>query len=76
MREGAIGLGRLAIPYGITGIFGRIGRLYNLEKYSIAMTSISLLQPRFQKLKTLRAMAIGLAIGFAVPAFADNLPEV
>ncbi|MGB4064690.1 MAG: tetratricopeptide repeat protein [Azonexus sp.] len=40
------------------------------------MTSISLLQPRFQKLKTLRAMAIGLAIGFAVPAFADNLPEV
>lgn len=40
------------------------------------MTSISLLQPRFQKLKTLRAMAIGLAISFAVPAFADNLPEV
>lgn len=40
------------------------------------MTSISLLQPRFKQLKTLRAMAIGLAIGFAVPAFADNLPEV
>jgi tetratricopeptide (TPR) repeat protein len=40
------------------------------------MTSISLLQPRFQKLKTLRAMAIGLAISFAAPAFADNLPEV
>ncbi|MBU1365951.1 MAG: tetratricopeptide repeat protein [Gammaproteobacteria bacterium] len=40
------------------------------------MTSISLLQPRFRQLKTLRAMAIGLAIGFAVPAFADNLPEV
>jgi tetratricopeptide (TPR) repeat protein len=40
------------------------------------MTSISLLQPRFQKLKTLRALAIGLAIGFAVPAVADNLPEV
>ncbi|MDP2881532.1 MAG: tetratricopeptide repeat protein [Azonexus sp.] len=40
------------------------------------MTSISLLQPRFQKLKTLRAMAIGLAIGFAIPALADNLPEV
>jgi len=40
------------------------------------MTTTSLLQPRFQKLKTLRAMAIGLAISFAVPAFADNLPEV
>ncbi len=40
------------------------------------MTSISLLQPRFKQLKTLRAMAIGLAIGFAVPAFADNLPDV
>lgn len=40
------------------------------------MTSISLLQPRFKQLKTLRALAIGLAIGFAAPAFADNLPEV
>ncbi|MBK7646488.1 MAG: tetratricopeptide repeat protein [Betaproteobacteria bacterium] len=40
------------------------------------MTSISLLQPRFQQLKTLRALAIGLAIGFGAPAFADNLPEV
>jgi len=40
------------------------------------MTSTSLLQPRFKQLKTLRALAIGLAIGFAVPAFADNLPEV
>ncbi len=40
------------------------------------MTSISLLQPRFRQLKTLRALAIGLAIGFAAPAFADNLPEV
>jgi tetratricopeptide (TPR) repeat protein len=40
------------------------------------MTSISLLQPRFKQLKTLRALAIGLAIGFAAPSFADNLPEV
>ena len=40
------------------------------------MTSTSLLQPRFQQLKTLRALAIGLAIGFASPSFADNLPEV
>jgi tetratricopeptide (TPR) repeat protein len=40
------------------------------------MTTKSLLQPRFQQLKTLRALAIGLAIGFAVPAFADNLPDV
>ncbi|HMT79497.1 MAG TPA: tetratricopeptide repeat protein [Azonexus sp.] len=40
------------------------------------MTSNSLLQPRFQQLKTLRALAIGLAIGFGAPAFADNLPEV
>ncbi len=40
------------------------------------MTSTSPLQPRFQQLKTLRALAIGLAIGFAAPSFADNLPEV
>ena len=40
------------------------------------MTSTSLLQPRFKQLKTLRALAIGLAIGFTAPAFADNLPEV
>jgi tetratricopeptide (TPR) repeat protein len=40
------------------------------------MTSKTLLQPRFAQLKTLRALAIGLAIGFAAPAFADNLPEV
>jgi tetratricopeptide (TPR) repeat protein len=40
------------------------------------MTPDSLFQPRFKQLKTLRALAIGLAIGFAVPAFADNLPEV
>ena len=40
------------------------------------MTSQSLYQPRFRQLKTLRALAIGLAIGFAAPAFADNLPEV
>jgi len=50
--------------------------MYNPEKYSIAMTSISLFQPRFQKLKTLRALAIGLAIGFGAPTFADDLPEV
>ena len=40
------------------------------------MTSIPLPRPRFKQLKTLRALAIGLAIGFAAPAFADNLPEV
>lgn len=40
------------------------------------MTSSSLSQTRFRQLKTLRAVAIGLAIGFAAPAFADNLPEV
>ena len=40
------------------------------------MTTTSLLQPRFKQLKTLRAMAIGLAISFAAPAFADNLPDV
>ncbi len=74
--RGGIGVGRLANPYGITGVFGRIGGLYNLEKYSIAMTTTSLLQPRFKQLKTLRAMAIGLAISFAAPAFADNLPDV
>lgn len=36
----------------------------------------SLLQPRFPQSKTLRALAIGLALGFTAPAFADNLPEV
>ena len=40
------------------------------------MTSTPLLQTRFKLLKTLRALAIGLAIGFAAPAFADNLPDV
>ncbi|PKO89174.1 MAG: DUF4440 domain-containing protein [Betaproteobacteria bacterium HGW-Betaproteobacteria-12] len=40
------------------------------------MTIKSLAQTRFRQLKTLRALTIGLAIGFAVPAFADNLPEV
>ncbi len=40
------------------------------------MTSTSPLQPRFSQLKSLRALALGLAIGFAAPAFADNLPEV
>jgi len=40
------------------------------------MTSHSLYQPRFKPLGTLRALAFGLAIGFAAPVFADNLPEV
>lgn len=40
------------------------------------MTSKTLPQPRFSQIKKLRALAIGLAIGFAAPAFADNLPEV
>lgn len=40
------------------------------------MTSTPLLQTRFKQLKTLRALAIGLAIGFVAPAFADNLPDV
>ena len=39
------------------------------------MTSKSLSQPRFKQLKTLRAIAIGLTISFAAPAFADNLPD-
>ncbi|MDP3440473.1 MAG: tetratricopeptide repeat protein [Azonexus sp.] len=40
------------------------------------MTSKSLFQPRFPQFKTLRTIAMGVAIGFTVPAFADNLPEV
>ena len=32
--------------------------------------------PRFHQLKSLRALAFGLAIGFATPGFADNLPEI
>ena len=40
------------------------------------MTIESLVQPRFQQLKALRAVTIGLAIAFAAPVFADNLPEV
>ena len=40
------------------------------------MTAKSLFQPRLQPHKTLRAVAIGLAIAFAAPVFADNLPEV
>ena len=40
------------------------------------MNTTSLPQPRFQQLKVLRALAFGLAIGFAAPAFADNLPDV
>ncbi len=37
------------------------------------MTTKSLLQPR---LRALRALALGLSIGFAAPVFADNLPEI
>ncbi len=40
------------------------------------MTTHSLPRPRFPQIKLLRALALGLAIGFAVPALADNLPEV
>ena len=40
------------------------------------MTSSPLSMPRFKQLKSLRALAFGLAIGLAAPAFADNLPEV
>jgi tetratricopeptide (TPR) repeat protein len=40
------------------------------------MTSTFLSQSSSRQLKTMRALAIGLAIGFASPAFADNLPEV
>ncbi|MDE2441510.1 MAG: tetratricopeptide repeat protein [Betaproteobacteria bacterium] len=40
------------------------------------MTPTSLSQTRIRQLKMLRAVAIGLAIGFAAPVFADNLPEV
>lgn len=46
------------------------------KNYSIAMTSNSPPQNRFQLIKMLRALAIGLGIGFAMPAFADNLPEI
>lgn len=31
---------------------------------------------RFKQLKSLRALALGLAIGFAAPSYADNLPEI
>lgn len=40
------------------------------------MTSHSLPRPRFQQFRSLRALAIGLAIGFASPSFADGLPDV
>ncbi|MFZ2268463.1 MAG: tetratricopeptide repeat protein [Azonexus sp.] len=40
------------------------------------MNTTSLHPPRFQQLKALRALALGLAISFAAPAFADNLPDV
>ncbi len=47
-----------------------------MKNYSMAMTSTSLHPSRFQHLKTLRALAIGLALGFTTPVFADNLPEI
>lgn len=37
------------------------------------MTTQSLFQPRF---RALRALALCLAVGFAAPALADNLPEI
>ncbi|MBU3695375.1 tetratricopeptide repeat protein [Dechloromonas sp.] len=40
------------------------------------MTSTPLPRHRSKQFPTLRAMALGLAIGFSVPSFADNLPEV
>lgn len=40
------------------------------------MTSTPLPQPRVQRSRTLCALAFGLALGFAAPAIADNLPEV
>lgn len=40
------------------------------------MIALLPLPTRFQPRATLRAAILGLALGFAVPAFADNLPEV
>ena len=40
------------------------------------MTSTPLPRHCSKQSLTLRALALGLAIGFSVPAFADNLPEV
>jgi len=40
------------------------------------MIALFPLPTRFQPRATLRAAILGLALGFAVPAFADNLPEV
>jgi len=40
------------------------------------MTSSLLTMTRFKQLKSLRALALGLAIGFAAPSYADNLPEI
>jgi len=37
------------------------------------MTSKSLFQPRF---RTLRALVLGLTVGFSASAFADNLPDI
>lgn len=42
----------------------------------MAMTIDSLAQSRSRQLKFLRAVTIGLAIGLAAPAFAEDLPEV
>ena len=40
------------------------------------MTSTPLPRHRSKQFQTLRALALGLAIGFSAPSFADNLPEV
>ena len=40
------------------------------------MTSTPLHRHRFKQFHTLRALALGLVIGFSAPTFADNLPEV
>ena len=39
------------------------------------MTSVPLPQPRFRVSRTLRAIAVGLAVAAAVPAFADDLAD-
>jgi len=39
------------------------------------MTSVSLPQPRFRASRTLRAIAVGLAVAAASPAFADDLAD-
>src|SRR5574343_1868732 len=48
----------------------------NPSKYSIAITSPLLPLPPLHPLKSLRAIALGLALGFSGVALADNIPEV